>query len=73
MKPIAIAGLVLIVLGLAALGMQGFTYVTREKAADIGPIEITKETEKHVPLPPILGFAALASGVALVAVGAKKG
>jgi hypothetical protein len=36
MKPLAITGSVLIVLGLAALAYQGFTYTTRETVVDIG-------------------------------------
>ena len=68
MKPVSIIGIILIVLGLVALSLQGFSYVTREKKADFGPIVITKEEEKHVPLPPIVGIGALASGVALVAI-----
>ena len=73
MKPLAVVGVLLIVLGLVGLTVQGFSYVTREKAVDIGPIEITKEEEKHVPVPPILGLASVAAGIALVALGKKGG
>ena len=73
MKPVAILGIVLIVLGLAALAYQGVTYTTREKVIDIGPIHATAERQKTVPLPPILGIVAVAAGVALVVVGSRKG
>jgi hypothetical protein len=65
-------GLVLIVLGLAALVWQGFTYKTQETVVDIGPIEVNKETKKRVPLPPIAGALAVVGGIALVAISGKR-
>jgi hypothetical protein len=73
MKPATVIGIVLIALGLAALAYQGFSYKTEEKVLDIGPIEATKETTKHVPLPPVVGALSLIGGVALVAAGARGG
>jgi uncharacterized membrane protein len=72
MKPAAIAGIVLIVLGLAALAYQGFTYTSRETVIDIGPIKATADTQKTVPIPPIAGVVAVVAGVALVFAG-KRG
>jgi uncharacterized membrane protein HdeD (DUF308 family) len=72
MRPAAIIGLVLIVLGLAALAYQGVTYTSREKVLDIGPIHATAEREKTVPLPPVLGIVAVAAGVVLVVAGVRK-
>ena len=72
MRPVAIIGLVLIVLGLAALAYQGVTYTSREKVLDIGPIHATTEREKTVPLPPVLGIVAVAAGVVLVVAGVRK-
>jgi uncharacterized membrane protein len=72
MKPISIIGILLILLGIVALTYQGFTYTTREKVVDIGPIEATAERKKTVPLPPLLGGLALVGGVALLVVGKKK-
>jgi hypothetical protein len=65
-------GIALIVLGLAALAYQGFTYTSRETVLDIGPLHATAEREKTVPLPPIVGGIAIASGVVLLVVGARK-
>lgn len=72
MKPAAILGIVLIVVGLAALAYQGFTYTTREKVLDLGPIEATAERSRTVPIPPVLGIVAVAAGVVLVVVGGRK-
>ncbi len=71
-NPITLAGIALIVLGIAALAYQGITYTSREKIIDIGPIHATAETQKTIPLSPLLGGLALVGGVVLVVVGAKK-
>jgi hypothetical protein len=72
MKPIAIAGVLLVVLGLAALVYQGVTYTSRETVIDIGPITATADRQKTLPIPPVLGILAVAGGVALLVVGARK-
>lgn len=72
MKPIGIAGAVLIVLGLLALVYQGITYTSRDTVLDIGPVHATAERQKTLPLPPILGVAAMAGGAALLIAGARK-
>ena len=73
MKPVSILGIVLIVLGIGALAYQGFSYTTREKVLDLGPLQATAERTKTVPLPPIVGIVAVVAGVALVMAGGRKG
>ena len=41
-------GIILIVLGLFGLAWGGFTYTTREKVVDIGPIHATREKTHNV-------------------------
>lgn len=72
MKPIGIAGVVLIIAGVLALAYQGIRYTTRETVVDLGPIHATAEREKTIPLPPIIGIAAVAGGVALLLAGGRK-
>ena len=72
LKLITLVGIALIILGVIALAYQGITYTTREKVVEIGPLEATTETKKTIPLPPALGALALAGGIALVIVGAKR-
>lgn len=73
MKPVALLGIVLIVLGIGALAYQGFSYTTREKVLDLGPLQATAERRKTVPIPPIVGIVAVVAGVALLMAGARKG
>jgi hypothetical protein len=72
MRPTSIIGLLLIIGGLAALLMGGFSYNKSEKVLDVGPLEATVQTKERVPLPPIVGGLAMAAGVALLLVGQKK-
>ena len=64
-------GVLLIVFGLVALALGGFSYTKREKVLDIGPLEATTETKETIPLSPIVGIAAIAGGVGLVVAGRK--
>ena len=64
-------GLILIVLGICALAWGGFSYKTREKVVDIGPIEASKTTTHHVPIAPVAGGVAVAAGIGLL-VAARK-
>jgi hypothetical protein len=72
MRPIAVVGVVLIVLGLVALVYQGITYTSRETVIDIGPLHATADREKTLPLSPVLGIAAVAGGVVLLIAGVRK-
>ena len=64
-------GIVLIGLGLLGLAWGGFTYTTREKVVDIGPIHATRDETHSVPLPPIAGAAAVIAGIVLLVTRSK--
>lgn len=71
-NPVTLVGIALILLGIVAFAYQGITYTSREKVIEIGPFQATAETEKTIPLSPLLGGLALVGGIVLVVVGAKK-
>jgi hypothetical protein len=72
MKPISLAGILLIVLGALALAYQGINYTHRETVLDVGPIHATADEQKHIPLPPIVGGLAVLAGAVLLYVGTKQ-
>ena len=72
MRSIAVVGVLLVVLGLAALAYQSITYTSRETVIDIGPVHATTDRERTLPLPPVLGVAAVAGGVMLLIAGVRK-
>jgi hypothetical protein len=69
---VLVIAIVLIAIGVVSLAYQGITYTTREKIIDLGPIKATADKERTIPLPPILGGLALAGGVVLLVVGARR-
>lgn len=72
MKGTIIAGILLTVLGVLALAYQGITYTQQKKVIDLGPLQASTKTEKHIPIPPILGIAAIGGGVALLITGVRQ-
>ncbi len=65
-------GITLIAVGLIGLAWGGFTYTTREKIVDIGPIHATRDEKHNVPLPPIAGAVALVGGIVLLVARKKE-
>lgn len=72
MKSSILIGVILIALGAAALVYKSFSYSSEETVLQIGDLKATAETEKNVPIPNILGIAAIVAGVIVIAVGAKR-
>ena len=72
MKSTSIVGIVLVVLGLAALAYQGINYTTRDTVIDIGPLHATAEHHRTVPLPPVVGAVAVAGGIVLLVAAARR-
>lgn len=72
MKPTILLAIMLIALGIIAFGYEGFNYTTREKVVDIGPLKVTTEKTRSLPLPPIVGAIAFVGGIVLLVVGSKK-
>jgi uncharacterized membrane protein len=72
MKPQSIVGVLLVAIGIIAFAYQGFTYTTREKAVDLGPIQITADKTHTVSIPPVVGAVALIAGLVLLATSGRK-
>lgn len=71
MKPMAVVGIILIIIGVIALAYGGFSFTTSEKMAEVGPLKLEKEKTRSVSLPPILGALAIVGGVVLLVVGRR--
>jgi hypothetical protein len=73
MKQRSIIAIILIAIGIVAFAYQGITYTTREKVIDLGPIQMTAEKTRTIPLPPIVGAIALVGGIVLLVAGRRNG
>jgi len=65
-------GIVLIALGVVALAYGGITYTKKETVLDVGPIHATADRKETIPLPPVLGVAAIIGGVVMIVYGSRK-
>jgi hypothetical protein len=73
MRPLVVIGLILVILGVLALGYQGVAYITtRDTVAKVGPVEVQADRTHSVPLWPILSGAALVAGFTCMIVGAGR-
>ena len=64
MRPLAIAGVILIIAGGIVLALRGFSYTKKRDSVQMGPIGMSVDEKGFVP--PIVGAAAVAVGVVLV-------
>jgi hypothetical protein len=72
MRAATIVGVILTTIGVLALMFGGFSYTSREKVLDVGPIEATTERRERIAVPPVVGGLIVVSGVALLIVGARR-
>jgi len=70
--PMIVTGVILAVLGATGLLWQKIGYTQRETLVDVGSINITADTQRSWAVPPILGGIAMAGGIALIVIGARK-
>ena len=66
MKNIIILGAVLIVLGIAGLVFDSFSYTETEPVLTAGPIKVTTEEHHYVTIPNVVSVIVLLTGIALV-------
>ena len=71
MRPVAVLGIILVVLGVVALAVPSFTYFTTERAADVGFFAIDVKRPHTIVFNPIVGGIALAAGIVLTIVGSR--
>ncbi len=71
-KILLILGVLLIVLGIAALIAGRISYATQQDVVKVGPMQATVETRRVITIPPVLSGLVLVSGILLVYLGWKK-
>jgi hypothetical protein len=72
MRPLAIIGVLLIVLGIAGLVVGHFSVTTEKKVVDLGPLTASVDEKHNIYVPDIAGICAVAAGVVLVAMGRRS-
>lgn len=72
MKASLIVGVLLVVLGIAALGYKSFSYTSEETLLKVGPIEATADTKKTVGIPAWAAIASILVGAVVIVAGRRK-
>ena len=73
MKPvIVIIGVILLLFGVGTFSYRYFTYSSKENVLEIGNLQVTAKTEKAVVIPPAVSGVAIAAGIILIILGAKR-
>jgi hypothetical protein len=72
MRPGTILGALLIFAGVVALSVGGFSFTSREKVAEVGPVKVTTEKSHSVPIPTVVAGLAVIAGVVLIVASSRK-
>lgn len=57
-----LAGIILMLAGVAALIYGGLSFTTHKREIDMGPLHVSRSVHHHIPLSPILGIAFILGG-----------
>ncbi len=69
---IIVVGVILIIAGAVAIAFDGIPYTSREVVLSVGAVNATAQTEKVIPVPPVVSGLAIAGGILLVVFGVRK-
>jgi hypothetical protein len=72
MKPLALVGVLLIVLGVVGLVVENVSFTERKTVLDVGPIKVQADEQRIIPIPTIAGVLAVAVGLGLVFMSRKR-
>jgi hypothetical protein len=72
MKPIAILGVVLIVLGIAGLFISHVSWTESKPVVKLGPLQVNSQEDHTVWIPTAAGIVAVLAGMGLVFAGKRS-
>jgi hypothetical protein len=70
---ILVIAVLLIVLGIVALGFQSITFFTQERVVDAGPLKVDVDRPHTIVLNPVVGIVALGAGLAMLFAARRPG
>jgi uncharacterized membrane protein YphA (DoxX/SURF4 family) len=73
MNPMRIAGIILLVLGLAGLLTGGFSFTKNTTKAELGPLKLQVQEKESINVPQWLSLGAMLVGGVLLVLGFKRG
>lgn len=71
MKPLTIFGVMLIAIGIAGLAIDNISFTERKTIVDAGPLKVTADEQRSIPIPTVAGVIAVVAGVGLLFMGRR--
>jgi hypothetical protein len=71
MKTASLFGVALIVLGVIGLVVANVSFTEHKVVLDAGPLKVTQDQERTIPIPTIAGIVAVVAGLGLVLIGRR--
>lgn len=71
MKPAVIFGILLIAIGIAGLAIDNISFTERKTIVDAGPLKVTADEQRTIPIPTIVGVVAVVAGAAMLFIGRR--
>lgn len=71
MRPLTIFGVLLIAIGVAGLAIDNISFTERKTIIDAGPLKVTADEQRSIPVPTIAGVIAVVAGAGLLFMGRR--
>jgi drug/metabolite transporter (DMT)-like permease len=71
-RPGAVVGALLILAGIIMFSVGGFSFRSKERVAEVGPVEVTAERKHSVAVPPLLAGLAVIGGLVLIVASRRR-
>ncbi len=71
MKPMVLVGVALIALGVVGLAVDNISFTEKKTVIDVGPLKVTADQQRTIPIPTIAGVIAVVLGAGLIFMGRK--
>ncbi len=72
MKPIVLVGALLIGLGIVGLALDNISFTEKKTVLDVGPLKVTADQQRTIPIPTIAGVVAIVLGAGLIFMSSRK-
>ena len=72
MKPMVLVGAVLIGLGIVGLALDHISFTEKKTVIDVGPLKVTADQQRTIPIPTIVGVVAIVLGAGLIFMSSRK-
>ena len=65
-------GFIVVIIGVLMIAYTGFTFITKEKVIDAGPIQVSKDEKHPVQWSPIVGVILVIGGAGMIVANKKS-